>query len=193
MLKDLICQHYLNLIYQNAQVKKRAQDHCISETYGEILYPSMESLLSVFNLCKQDVFVDLGSGLGKIAIYVFLRSQVQEVHGVEIIPELHDQALAAANRVYRELPEFFEGNRKLIFTMGDFLKIPLEAASVLFIGASCFSPAITYKLGEIINASTHIHTVLTLRPIPNLERLLFKKTVRVECSWDTALCYIYTL
>lgn len=189
----LLCQQYLNLVYHDAAIVSREHNHSISETYGEILYPSMEDLLSTLSLSLHDVFIDLGSGLGKIVLYVFLRTLVREAHGIEIIPELHHQALTAAERVYRELPNFYEDDRKLIFTLGDFLENSFTEASVLLIGSPCFSPTMSYKIGEIINQSTRIHTVLTLRPILNLKRLSFKKTVRVECSWDTALCYIYTL
>lgn len=188
-----LCQQYLNLVYHDAQVLSREHNHSISETYGEILYPSMENLISTLSLSKQDVFVDLGSGLGKIVLYVFLRTLVKEAHGIEIIPGLHHQALAAAQRVYRELPDFYVGDRKLIFTVGDFLENSLTEASVLLIGSPCFSPTMSYKMGEMINQSKRIHTVLTLRPILNLKNLSFKKVIRIEGSWDTALCYIYTV
>ena len=190
---DMLCQHYLNILYHNISGHKvnERQNKNIPETYGEILYASVDKLLAELSLSDQDIFVDLGSGLGKVVIQTFLNSAVKESHGIEIIPELHQESLIAAQKVQNDLPDFFEGERRLTFLKGSFLGIPLDMASVVLIGSPCFSPQILEQLGEIINNVPSIHTVLTLRPISTLKRLSFTKVIRVECSWDTALCYVY--
>lgn len=163
----------------------------IELTYGEILYPSMEKLLSKISLSEEDIFIDLGSGLGKLVLQVFLCTRVKEACGIEIIPTLHKQALLAAERVERELPAFYCNDRRLYFLQGSFLELPLERASIVLIGSPCFSPTMLDTLAQIISNIPRIHTVLTLRPLPLLEGFIFKEAVRVETSWDTALCYLY--
>ncbi|HEX4045165.1 MAG TPA: hypothetical protein VHZ76_05815 [Gammaproteobacteria bacterium] len=187
-----LCQQYINVLYHNVPghgVNIR-QNKNKAEIYGEILYQSIDTLLSQISLSTQDIFFDLGSGLGKAAIQVFLNSDVKEVCGIEIIPELHQQSLIATEKVQQDLSDFYP-NRQLTFLLGSFLEIPFTNASVVLIGSPCFSQKILYPLGKIIDSIASIHTVLTLRPICTLERLSFIKAVRVECSWDTALCYIY--
>jgi hypothetical protein len=187
---DALCQNYLAILYHDVQ-RNRASVENICESYGEILYPGVDKLLSAIKLSVQDIFVDYGSGLGKMVIQVFLKSLVKEAYGIEIVPELHQHALHAAQRLKQELPEFYEENRKLTFLVGNFLEIPLTKVTVALINSTCFTQQLLNDLGKQIEHTPSIHTVLSMRPIHTLERLPFKKTVRIECSWDTALCYIY--
>lgn len=192
--RNTLCQQYLDIVYHDAG--KRATSNFrkannIAQTNGEILYPAVHKLLSGLSLTESDVFVDLGSGTGKVVTQVFLTSVVKEAHGIELVPELHQRALQAAEKMQLDLPEFFQDERKLTFSEGSFLEVPLHNASVVLINSVCFNQKLLFAIGDLMNASPGIHTVLSLRPIANLQRLSFKKTIRVECSWDTALCYVY--
>jgi len=188
--QDILCESYLKIIYQNAKVNFNANS--ISETYGEILPVGIDKLLSEISLTKSDTFFDLGSGLGKLAIQVFLKSNAKEVCGVELMPELHEQALAASDKICHDLPAFYAGNRKLTFLLGSFLEISLTSATVILAASPCFTPNIMRTLERIVEDTPGIHSVLTMRPMHGLKRLQFKKAIRIECSWDSALCYLYT-
>ncbi len=154
----------------------------ITNTQGEILAPSIEKLFKKVPLSAQDIFVDLGSGRGQITKQVFLQTEVKEAWGIECLELLHLEAI-------KELP-VSEG-RRLNFILGDFLNYSLMGATVALINSACFGPKLLNPLGERLNQTTSIKTVCTLRPILTLTRLQFIKTIRVECSWDSALCYIY--
>lgn len=154
----------------------------ITETYGEMLPESVNKLLSTINITADDVFLDLGSGLGKVVKQVFTQTSVKEARGIEINPQWHAQAI-------QNIP--INTDRILQFTQGDFLNISFTDATIALIASPCFSLSMLHTLGEKINATSSIHTVLSLRPIATLTRISFKKIIRVECSWDTALCYVY--
>lgn len=191
--RNALCQQYLNILYSNANEHRAHNSHKenMSTTYGELLYPSINKILTKINLTPHDVFVDFGSGIGKAAAYMFLTSIVKEVYGIELLPQLHQQALTVADKIRQDLPAFYLDNRKLTFIHGDFLKISFPTATVVLIISTCFDQDLLYQLGNVINNTPSIHTVLTLRPMRNLQRLFFKEAVHVECSWDSALCYIY--
>lgn len=188
---DTLCQYYLALLYQNTPAK-HVSNH-INQTYGEILYSGVDKLLHAMTLSEKDIFIDYGSGLGKVVIQVFLKSAVQQAYGIEISTVLHQQAIAKAHQIERDLPQFYHGGRQLIFLQGDFLKIAVPKPTVALVTATCFTPSLLAALGKVIESTPSIHTVLSLRPIPTLQRLVFKKTIAIECSWDSALCYLYTL
>lgn len=158
------------------------QHNQIAETYGEVLPESVSKLLRAINVTAEDIFFDLGSGLGKVVKQVFTDTNVKEAHGIEINATLHEQAM----RDSVTLPD-----RILTFKQGDFLTTPITGATIVLIASPCFGPSILHALGRKINETPTIHTVMSLRPIATLTRVTFKKVVRVECSWDTALCYIY--
>lgn len=190
---NTICEQYLSILYHDIRPAK-VQQHkkIITETYGEILYHSVDKLIHQVVLTEEDVFVDLGSGLGKVVVQFFLCSAIKQSCGIEIIPELYQKAQVIKQKVQGSLPSFYSGGRFLHFLLGNFLEIPLTTATVVLVGSPCFSPSMLTSIGNIINQNLNIHSVFTLKPILNLTRLPFKKTIRVECSWDTALCYIYS-
>lgn len=188
---DFLCQDYLTILYHDAQSRSTSVKRSVTETYGEILYPSVDKILSIIQPTENDVFIDYGSGLGKMVIQVFLKSMVREAYGIEIVPQLHQHALSAAQRLTHDLPEFYQSERKLTFLLGSFLELPLKTATIAMVNSTCFTQSLLNELGKIIDQTPSIHTVLTLRPINKLERLSFKRTIRIECSWDTALCYVY--
>lgn len=188
---NTLCQHYLTVLYHGIHTQRAFTN--INETYGEIFYAGIDKLLSVMNLSEKDVFVDYGSGLGKVVIQVFLKSLVKEAYGIEISAELHQHAASIAQKTQKDLPEFYNDGRKLTFLQGDFLKTPITTATVALVTATCFTQPLLAALGQVIEHTPSIHTVLSLRPIHTLQRLTFQKTIRIECSWDTALCYVYTL
>jgi SAM-dependent methyltransferase len=189
--KALLCQHYLEAVYRELPTAEVQPTGRITDTYGEIRYSGVAALLSAFPLTTQDVFVDLGSGMGKLALQVFLTSGVRKVTGIELMPALHARAVLARDNMLAELPEIVMPGRELQFLQGDFFNVPFSDATVVLLGSPCFSPAFMMAMGEIINRLPAVRCVFTLRPIPNLERLRFCQTLRVQCSWDVALCYVY--
>jgi hypothetical protein len=193
--RENLCLHYLRILYHDNHQTQANTEHNLKNihaTPGEILPLSISKLLNMLPLTHQDVFIDLGSGNGKIVLQVFLQSNVQEAMGIEIIPAFHQQAIRAEVQLRHDLPDFFADNRKTTFLLGSFLDLPFGHATVAIINSLCLAPHTVNALGRIIDDTTNIHTVMTLRPIPTLQRLSFQKTVRVECSWDSALCYIYS-
>lgn len=189
MNKNKLCQDYLTLLYPNEQGHSSTKN--LSETYGEILYPSMDKLISLLAMTEDDIFLDLGSGKGKIVTQVFLNSCVKEAKGIEILPHLHQVATHTADRLITELPEFFSGNRKLTFIQEDFFQTSLTGSTLAYLGSTCFNQSMLHQLGALINQTPSIHTVLTLRPMYFLKRFQLQQILRVECSWDSALCYVY--
>ncbi len=186
-----LSQRYLDLIYQQKKPYHLKKTDPIQANYGEILPQGLNKLLKHIHLTKQDIFFDLGSGVGRVSAQVFLQTNVQESHGIEYLSELHQQAYTAAQRIQTELPVFYESNRKLNFILGDFLRVPFTQATVVLINATCFPPTLLRALAQRINQMPQLHTVICLRPLPQLT-LAFTKAIRIECSWDSALCYLYT-
>lgn len=184
---NMLCEHYLHILYKN--VKVNHQKMTINETYGEILYSGLCKIVSNLMATRDDVLYDLGSGLGKAALQIFLTTNMKRVHGVELIPTLHQEAVRALVTSKLDIPLFFS-ERTLSFECGDFLKTPINDASIVLIGSPCFSPSLLRELANKLDTNIKTHTVLSLKTLP-LNQFMFKKVIRVECSWDTALCYMY--
>lgn len=198
-LIDELYQAYLADVYQHAELYRvyNPEDHKafiqsgISFTYGEMLYPSVKKLLNKLHLGPDDTFLDLGSGLAKFALQVFIQTDVGKVIGIEALPELNDQAKRVIADVQTEFPFFWEQNRVLSLITGNFLTQDWENANIVYTCSTCFRTELLDAIGDKINQEKSVKQVLSLRPLPTLERLALKQVFTVECSWDSALCYHY--
>lgn len=189
---NTLCQQYLNAIYQESGIMKY-DANTLAETSGTILYESVETLLRTMQLNAQDVFTDYGSGNGSVVAQMFLNSQVKEAVGIEIVNVCHQQASAIATRIQQDLPPFYHDQRKLTFIQADFLKMSVDATTVAFVSALCFPPHLLHAIGHVLNRLPHLRMVLSLRPIPTLQRLRFTHTIHLQGSWDSVLCYCYKI
>merc|ERR1712224_523492 len=78
------------------QCPNRGSEHSIpASLYGEITHEGVEALIAHLALGEGDVFAELGSGLGRCALQVFLDTRISHAIGVE----LHRGRHAAAAEV----------------------------------------------------------------------------------------------
>lgn len=195
---DELYQGYFTKVYQHTkeipsyslEEKRHLAKEGICVTYGELLYPSVKKLISHMLPNSHDVFLDLGSGNGKCALQVFMQTDVKKVIGIEANKTLHLQALSVSKNLKQDCPFFFENDRECIFIDGNFLAGSFNDATIAYTCSTCFSQELLIAIGDKLNQSPQIHTVFSLRPLPTLHVPL-KKVFQVECSWDSALCFMY--
>lgn len=196
--EDQLYQGYLAKVYQSAQSApfySETQRQAFSQsnvciTYGELLYPSVKKLLSVLQPRSDDIFLDLGSGLGKCAMQMFMQSKMQKVIGIEASSSLNQQAQQVAQQLSQDFPFFWGKARELHFICDNFLNCSWQKATLVYTCSTCFTQELLIKIGDKINQQTQIQKVLSLRPLPTLQ-LPLKDVFRVECSWDSSLCFFY--
>ena len=78
----------------------------VCPTYGELHYYSVKKLIHLMQLGDQDIFLDLGSGLGKCALQLFMQAPAKRVVGIEALQSLSDQANRVATKVKDDFPFF---------------------------------------------------------------------------------------
>jgi len=184
-----VIKEYVGSFYQDVD-KKVFTKKIISDTYGEILFEGIEKIVAKLALNSQDVIYDLGSGLGKPLLQIALQQEVQQLCGIEYNADLHFTAQATLKRFLYEAAKIIK-TKELNLIHGDFLRIPFSDATIVFILSTCFSHPMLEKLADKINQLEKIRYVISLKALPNLN-LSFKKSFRVECTWDSALCYLYS-
>lgn len=192
---DEAYQIFLNDVYKPAQNKPQVEvdaDSLVCATYGELYYPSVINMIKRLNIQADDIFLDLGSGMGKLCLIIYLRSLCQHVIGVEAVSLYHQKGVEALKRARSAIPNLFnKGQLDLI--EGNFLDFDLNQASIVYTCSTCFSQALMWQIGDRLNAATQVKQVVSLKPIANFERLPLKQVFSVECSWDSSLAYHYSL
>ena len=181
---------YLNQLYKGKEQAKFAAPS-LEHTQGYVRDDSMCELIARMHLHPDDVFIDIGSGSGRVVLHAFLQSPVKKAIGIEIASPLHLLAQKKKQRLLTELPLFFEEGRNLQFIEGDFLTTAFQDATVAFISAVCFSQTTLIKLAAKLNQAPTLRAIFSLKPLTHLHSLPFKRVLRIHCSWGSALCYWY--
>jgi len=192
-----LCQGYLDglfqgitgfVSYQPGEKESFAQKN-IFLTYGEILFPSLNTVIDKLDLNTEDVFYDLGSGVGKVPLQVFLLSPVRAAYGIEASVSRSEPSKRVLTQVKNDLPELFTNNRDLQFITSNFLEHDLTNATVVYTCATCFSDELLQNISDKLALSPNLKYILSLKAFN--PPLALRETVEIECTWGTTQCYIY--
>jgi hypothetical protein len=154
------------------------------------------------------VFVDLGSGVGKLVMQAYLElPRISRSIGIELSPMRHQSAVAAwdqleslAKEMRNNIIDHIDDNKATTaagnvipdatveLVEGDFLQADLSNATHLFVSSLCFSEEMMYQLGTKLEQEkpANLHCVASLRRFSNdFERkgILDRKSYQVV--WKT--------
>lgn len=185
-------QGYFSACYKSLATEIKASMLAAEDQiYGELYYYSVVKLLKHINLVKDDHFLDVGSGLGKLVLQIFLTTPASIVTGVEINNQRHLVATAITNIMHNDLPELFAGDRKLRLLNEDFLQTNVNDVTVVYICSTVFSFALLQEISNKINNMPKVRMVISLRKLPNLQYFQLKKKIFLHGCWDYTAGYIY--
>lgn len=160
-----------------------------NEVYGELYYYSVIKLLKQLHITEQDHFLDIGSGLGKLVLQVFLTTPAHSVTGIEINPQRHEIATNVQEQIIKRYPEHTQ--RHLNMILGDFLYFHAPNVTIAYTCSTVFSYALLEAIGEKLNTIETLHTVVSLRKLPDLLNFRLSKKLFLQGTWDNTVCYIY--
>jgi hypothetical protein len=105
--------------------------------YGELTPTGIDQLAAAAKLTADDVFVDLGSGTGRIVIQIAATIPGIRCIGVEIVGSRHQAAVGALE--WAEQSNLIRPGA-CVLRHEDILKTDLSDATVIFANSTCFSP-----------------------------------------------------
>jgi hypothetical protein len=154
-----------------------------AHVYGELTSVGVRQLIRATRLGADDVFVDLGSGVGKVVLRIALAVPGVRCIGMEIDGARHANACEALRRA--EACGALEPGR-CVFQHGDIRQADLGNATVLFAHSTCFPAAMLGGLARRIAAQDRAMTLVTTnRLIGRAGKLLvFAATRACQLSWD---------
>jgi len=168
--------------------------------YGEVTYAGMKSLYDSFQIGQKDVFYDLGSGTGKLVLYVALRGEASKSVGLEAGERRHRSAEKASQRLDEELDaqtaNGTDGNRLLRAPCGehevvcaDISKMKYEDVTVVMICNLCMSMGLQSRTINCLLRCPSFRRLVTTTAPPANPRLKLLRTVRVETTWAKISCW----
>jgi SAM-dependent methyltransferase len=156
-------------------------ERIINLTYGETSYFAIKQSLEFVKLTKDDVFYDLGCGIGKTVFYASCIYGAKAI-GVDIIPDFIRNGNQVVQQLRLENISFIE---RSIFDLN------LKNGTVFYVTPTCFDQEnmnkLIKKFGSLPSGSRLIVLSKEIR-LPNLE-LLGKK--KLYYSWGKAETYYY--
>ncbi len=153
-----------------------------SSTYGEITYEGAQQLIDEFHLRAKDVFYDLGCGVGKFVVQVYLNTPVKKAVGIE----LSKTRATNAGLVHRQLKRdgLIKKNRKLVFAEKNILDANLSDATAIFVSSLCFSDGMMERTTEKLAALKPGLRVATSRELAKNPKFELIKVMQIPMSWS---------
>jgi tRNA G46 methylase TrmB len=189
------CEHDKN---KDDISKKYAQ---YKTTYGEMDYEGIESLYPVV-LQKLEAnenittFMDIGSGRGKLVMYMANKPNIQKSVGVELVDSRHKDALHLRDQLAAEYPDI---TKKVEFLNEDVLKVDLRSHimdernhAFVWFSNLCFEQSTTNAIFEKLKRELPQGSIICCSKQPNIQDLKFLETVPIKMSWmDGSQVHIY--
>lgn len=162
--------------------------------YGEIIPETFQTILEQAHVLENELFYDLGSGVGKAVLWAALSFPFKKAIGIEWLEELHRTSKKVLKKYQEQIRPSLpleKQNQEVDFIQGDFFDVDLSDADVLFTHSTCFTDDTMNRLvqrltslkpgARIITATKHITS-------PAFE-LIHSKFYRM--GWGEANIYIY--
>jgi len=120
-------------------------------------------------LTSNDVFCDLGSGVGNVCVQVLCDSCCRSVVGVEVIPSRWRHSVTAFEKAQELFPSKFPPEKKAVFVKEDIAdcapSLRKEQVSVLFTHSWMFDDELMAKLSRIVTEVPTLRCVISSRPL----------------------------
>jgi len=166
--------------------------------HGEVTIEGVSALIKQIAFRPNDVFMDVGSGIGNIVAQVALESCASECVGIEIE---HRVVEIARKQIYEKAGKYPELSKVYLYrddfrNLAQFVVPKLLTTTVLFANNVLFDPSTNIKLEEIIINPSRLRCIITLKsfcprhrePCRNRFCTLWrlKEEVKVSVSWTSS-------
>lgn len=177
------------------------QQHVFAQI-GVVTPSGVLKMIHDFAIGADDVFCDLGSGVGNICMQIIADSPCKRVSGVEIIPSRNRYAERAFAEGRRLFPELF-GAAHAAFLLGDVATcdgfLNKEKVTVLFTHSHMFDDDLMLKVADVVRKTPSLRVVITSRALPGFDdvsdasvQLRPRGTVTFEADWnDKSPFFVY--
>jgi 2-polyprenyl-3-methyl-5-hydroxy-6-metoxy-1,4-benzoquinol methylase len=158
-------------------------EYNLNYTYGEILRSGVDIIIEKINRYRKptekDVFIDIGSGCGKLVLQMAIKSNIKTLVGVEIVSQRVKYAKYIQERI---LPE----NKSVFFIEKDVRNFDLSIATIVFVNDVLFDKDIVDYIFNSLPKGCHF---ITTRKVKSCK--ILKEEFTVDASWKNKLKLYY--
>lgn len=172
--------------------EENIRKHGGAPTYGEMTFKGTELLINYLKPKKSDVFIDAGSGVGKVSIQFFFSTDISNVIGIELSEERYKKSKSILDSLQKnnEIPK----GRALEFYNQDILHADLSGATLFFMCSTCFSDKLMQNITEKLSKLKPGLRVITLKKLPERNDFKLVHQMNVTTTWsNNTIVYVYEL
>jgi len=195
-------KHYiikLQKLYPNCKFDRNVEDISLYNgnniTYGEMEYEGIQKLYTFITKNynpKINCFMDLGSGRGKLCIYMAAQPKIKHVLGVELVKQRHDDAEILKSEFTFEYADKVKLLHKNIFDV-DFEEYKNNQIFIWFSNL-CFDQTGIINVFQKIQRDLPSGTIICCSKKPEEIFGEFLHTIQAPMSWNKeSNVYIYRL
>ncbi|XRB05335.1 DOT1 domain-containing protein [Pycnococcus provasolii] len=132
--------------------------------YGELTYDGACALRDSLRPTRDDAFVDLGSGYGRLVFTAHLDWSVGSSVGVELSSSRHE----AGTRALHALGSLgaLDASREVRLVQGDMLALDVSKATLVYVALTMFDDAFTQRiLDKLSSEAPHLRYVITTEDV----------------------------
>ena len=162
-------------------------------TYGEMDYEGMQQLYNHVKKInsKIDCFIDIGSGRGKLCMYMGSQPKINSVLGIELVKERHDDAVELKTDLRSVNFNKVELINKSILDV-DLKKYSSNQVLVWFSNL-CFNPSTKNDIFKKLVIELPKGTIVCCSSQPDIN-IEFLEIINIPMSWNhSSSVYIYRL
>lgn len=151
-----------------------------SSLYGEITFGSLDKIVDYLDLGEDDVFFDLGSGVGKVVLQIAMTTPVKKAIGVELSTSRHTGSKKVLAKAVKEK---LVTRRNCAFLHEDILETNLSKATVIYSCSTAFPATFMKQFAKKLCALKKPIRIVTLQEFPARSGLVLIDKLSLDMSW----------
>lgn len=178
-----ICKKYMKNKTKSKQSIRRNKTLKYNTTYGEMEISGIEKLYNHLKPMNSfDCFMDLGSGKGKICMYMAKQPDIKQVVGIELVDERHEEALQLMKTLKPE------DAQKVSLQLNDIFKVSLkkykDMNTFIWISSLCFPQDVVNNIFKKIKKELKEGTIICCSKTPTVNIGKLIGTLTVPQTWN---------
>lgn len=152
-------------------------------SYSEITKKGTETLIEKIirykNISDKDVFVDIGSGCGKVVLHVALKTNIKTLIGIEKV----SQRNLYAKKIYEQVSPI--SDKSIFLIEKDIIDFDLSKSTIIFINDISFDDKIMDRIIGKIPKNCHVITSHEMKDFK------LKEKFQIDTSWSNEQYFMY--
>mgnify|MGYP006427492525 CR=1 FL=1 len=163
-----------------------------SSGYGEIKFDAIFEIIKNINFEEDDVFLDLGCGIGRFCLEIFLTTKIKKVIGVELERNRFNIAQETKNKLQKYLSKKNKSTRELLFYNENINNFDINQANVIYLCSLCFPQKLIQIITNKLEEHPRLKAVISFNKL-NTPSLKLKNKITIPTTWsNNETIYFYS-